>query len=117
MLVSDGISFYLFSSKPILDIALKAAVLPVPVSIRRELLPASLTRVLVVGFPLDQLRVAVPPFVSALVAAETLSFPFRNLPDFRAAVLAERYVVSVNYWSFHWLRHSAEPVPLAIRLD
>lgn len=94
-----------------------ASVLPVPVPIRRECLPATLSSVLVVGFPLDQFQVAVPPFVPALVTAETLLFPLRYLPDFLAAVRAERYVVSIDNRSFHRLRHSAESVSLAVRLD
>ena len=94
-----------------------AAVLPVPVPIRCERLSTALTSGLVVGFPLNQFRVAVPPFVPALVAAETLLFPFRDLPDFLAAVRAERYVVSIHNRSFHGLRHSAKSVPLAVRLD
>ena len=94
-----------------------AAVLPVPVAVQRECLSAALTSVLIAGFPLDQFQVAVPPFVPALVTAETFLFPLRYLPDFLAAVRAERYVISIDNRSFHLLRHSAESVSLAVRLD
>lgn len=89
-----------------------AAILPVPVAVRCERLSAALARVLVVSLPLDQFRVAVPPFVPALVAAETF-FPLRNLPDFLTAVRAERYVVSIYNRGLHWLCHPAESVSLA----
>ena len=94
-----------------------ATVLPVPVPIRCERLSTALTSVLVVGFPIDLIRVAVPPLASASVTAELLLFAFRSLPNFISAVCAESHVVRVDFRSSGWFHRFAEVVPPAERLD
>ena len=67
------------SSKPILDLALTAAVLSLPISIDLEYLSAIFARDFVIGFLLDLVEMLVPPLIAAFVAAEFFLLSLCNL--------------------------------------
>lgn len=114
-MVSGGISFGLFSCKPISDIAVKAAVLPVPVSIGCELLTAAGADKLVVCFPVGLVSVFTPPFPAALITAEYFLFPLWILFDRRSAVLAMREFHIIVCADLYFLfRYSGKTVPPAV---
>ena len=80
------------TSKPVLDVALMRAVLPVVIAISCEVLPAACTGVRVdCGFsPVNCLRVMVPPELATLIAAEGNVLVLWQLFDWFPAVLTER---------------------------
>ena len=80
-------------SKPMLDVAFVAAILPLTVSIYSKLLTAVRADKIVVGFPVNHVHIIVPPVIPAFIAAEQLLLTLRFLLDFRTTILAIHILV------------------------
>ena len=93
------------------------AVLPRRTPVDLELPAASRADLRMEGSPVDQIKMVVPPLVPALVTAEYLFLPLRNLVYLHSAVPARRDLPGELDRLSPRLRHSAESVPPAVGLD
>ena len=84
-----------YRTKPIVDITLMATVLSMFVTIHSECYSAVCTLYLIYRLTLNLVKILVPPYITALVAAELLFLTVWCLLDCHSAVLA---INSVCYW-------------------
>jgi hypothetical protein len=92
-----------------------AAILPAPVPVDVKLLTAVWTSEIVDRFPLHLVKMAVPPLVTALVAAEAFFLPLDDLLNLSAAILADRCFPGEDNGR-HGCRVPVDIVPSAERL-